>query len=219
MGDVTSIPTISQPPPVHVPGAASVHDMVCAELGARSRHANLLPSAQDPAAGRRARQLIRLLRERRAIGLRTYSTVLQVENGRDPCADGLEELADAVVYFFQAKARGVPGAAGVFEAVLTIAMHAADRWYWPASVGHPGQPEHGLLFRHYLDAVADYREHHPEQRDGQAHFNVLSVWDITIAREIEAEGRQVNPFYNDDVLPAFLTFVARRMGEEQAAAA
>lgn len=218
MGDrVDFRPSTAQPPPVHVDGADSVHDLVCAELGAASRHANLFPPHQNPQQGRRERMLIRLIRERRAVGKQTYGTVLQIDNGRDPTKDGLEEIADALLYFFQARARGVPGAAGVYEALKTIALHATERWYWPNTVGHPGAPEHGLLYRHYLDAVAEYRVYHQKEREGQAHFNVLRQWDNVLASEVA--GTDVDPFDDDNRLPAFLTHVARRMGEETADAA
>lgn len=65
-------PSTAQPPPVHVPGAASVHDL-----------------------------LIKYIKERKAFGLRKYGTPLQVDNGRDPLADALEEILDVAVYLIQ----------------------------------------------------------------------------------------------------------------------
>jgi hypothetical protein len=71
--DRTDRPTTAQPPPVHVPGAASVHDI-----------------------------LIDRIRERAAFGLRKYGTPLQLFNQRDALADALEEVLDAAVYLVQA---------------------------------------------------------------------------------------------------------------------
>lgn len=68
----TDRPSTAQPPPVHVPGAASVHDI-----------------------------LIEHIKERKAFGLRKYGTPLQVDNGRDPLADALEEILDVAVYLIQ----------------------------------------------------------------------------------------------------------------------
>lgn len=111
----TDRPSTAQPPPVHVPGAPSVHDLVIKDLN-RSR--------------RPGRALARLLRERKRFGLAKYGTVLQVEDpARDAEQDLLEELGDAVVYAYRAKAQGIEGAAEVYEALLTIAGRACVLWH------------------------------------------------------------------------------------------
>lgn len=69
----TDRPSTAQPPPVHVPGAASVHDI-----------------------------LIEHIKERKAFGLRKYGTPLQPFNQRDALADALEEVVDAAAYLAQA---------------------------------------------------------------------------------------------------------------------
>lgn len=130
MGDTTDYdhparPSTAQPPPVHVPGAASVHDLVIEDLSWRG-HSRL----------GRCRALTRLLRERKKFGLAKYGTVLQVEDPvRAPEQDLLEELGDAVVYAYRAKARGVAGADEIYEALLAITGHAAERWHRPRLPG------------------------------------------------------------------------------------
>jgi hypothetical protein len=120
MGDLADYdhpdrPSTAQPPPVHVPGARSVHDLVIADLSKGNR---------------RGRRLATLLRERRAWGLAKYGTVLQVEDpARDPTQDLVEELGDAIVYARRAKEQSVLGADVIYEGLLAIAAHAADRWY------------------------------------------------------------------------------------------
>lgn len=115
-------PSTAQPPPQHVPGAPSVHDLVIADLGCRT-----LP-------GEPVTDLLALLAERREFGLRKYGTHLQIpEPQRRPEMDLLEELGDALVYAFRARELGVPEAAQVYEQLAVIARHAAAAWY-PASL-------------------------------------------------------------------------------------
>lgn len=71
--DRTDKPSTAQPPPVHVPGAESVHELLIAHI-----------------------------MERAEFGRRKYGTPLQVGNGRDPLADALEEVLDAAAYLTQA---------------------------------------------------------------------------------------------------------------------
>jgi hypothetical protein len=51
-----------------------------------------------------------------------------------------------------------------------------------------------------------YRERYPYERRGQAAFNTLALMNSDLAEKVR--GSQLDPFYNDDVLPAFCGFVA-----------
>jgi hypothetical protein len=105
----------TQPPPVHVPGGRSVHDLVLADLDKGRR---------------RGRRLAQLIRERRAIGLAEYGTILQVEDpARDPTQDLVEEIGDAITYAKRAALQGVIGAQEMYEALLAIGGSACERWY------------------------------------------------------------------------------------------
>jgi hypothetical protein len=60
-------------------------------------------------------------------------------------------------------------------------------------------------FTDYQRQVVDYHRAHPEQRNGQAHFNVLYQMNPHLADEIR--GTVLDPFHRDDRVPAFLTVV------------
>jgi hypothetical protein len=68
----TDRPWTAQPPPVHVPGAVSVHDLVIADVTGRKN-----------------------------FGFRKHGTLLQVDNGRDSLQDTYEEILDAACYLRQ----------------------------------------------------------------------------------------------------------------------
>jgi hypothetical protein len=106
-------PSTAQPPPVHVPGGASIHDLVIAELDGR------------------APELAALLEERKRFGLEKYETVLQVEDPkRDPRMDLLEEVAgDGLVYAYRVKALGIPGGEHVYAGLLDLSVALAALWY------------------------------------------------------------------------------------------
>lgn len=74
--DRTDRPWTAQPPPVHVPGAESVQDLVIADMV-----------------------------ERKDYGLRKHGTTLQVDNGRDALRDAYEESLDLACYLRQEIAR------------------------------------------------------------------------------------------------------------------
>lgn len=57
-------------------------------------------------------------------------------------------------------------------------------------------------------AVA-YRAEHPEQRWGQALFNVLRAHDLELARELT--GTEADPFYLDERVGGFLLAVEGRI--------
>jgi hypothetical protein len=65
-----------------------------------------------------------------------------------------------------------------------------------------------MTFAELVDHMARYRAAHPEQRMGQAYFNALHEVDPDIANS--ARGSAIDPFYNDAVMPEFMTFVAVR---------
>lgn len=101
---------MSQPPPVHVPGAASVHDLVVADLDGRDGCA----------------PLVDLMLERRAVGLATYGTVLTAEEpNRSAAVDALEELADAIAYAKRGALQGVPGMGDLYAALVPLTAHFA----------------------------------------------------------------------------------------------
>lgn len=97
-----------QRPPTPTGGPA-VHDLVLADLLHRSG----------------SESLAQVIRERRALGLRRYGTVLQAGNGRDAVRDAVDEVADLVCYLRQVVAER---RAGVDR---RAAIHAADL-YWRA---------------------------------------------------------------------------------------
>jgi hypothetical protein len=69
---------------------------------------------------------------------------------------------------------------------------------------------HGLDERPgaYAYAAAKYQAEHPEQRLGQAHFNVLRTFDPEFADEIT--GTELDPFYDDGNLGPMLDALGRR---------
>lgn len=62
-----------------------------------------------------------------------------------------------------------------------------------------------MLYLQYLTYVQRYQAMHPEQRRGQAHFNVLYIGHPSIANEIR--GTEVDPFYDDSRIVDFLESV------------
>jgi len=72
-----------------------------------------------------------------------------------------------------------------------------------------------VAYMQYMRNVTDYMSHHPTQRRGQAHFNVLYVMYPHIANQVR--GCEIDPFMDDTLLPYFMDFVydaLRRMEEE-----
>jgi hypothetical protein len=61
-----------EPPPVHVEGSPSMHDLVIADMEARKQ-----------------------------FGLKKYGTILQANNGRNALKDAYEEVLDLAVYLRQ----------------------------------------------------------------------------------------------------------------------
>lgn len=70
-------------------------------------------------------------------------------------------------------------------------------------------------YEQYLRNVNDYLHHHPQQRRGQAHFNVLYIMYPHLANSVR--GTEIDPFNVDVKIPYMLDFVydaLRRMQEE-----
>lgn len=59
-----------------------------------------------------------------------------------------------------------------------------------------------ITYSDYLGFVEVYSLNHPEERTGQAHYNVFSF----LAPHL-ADKAPVDPFYDDELLPAFLLYV------------
>ena len=63
----------------------------------------------------------------------------------------------------------------------------------------------------YIAFVDGYRRQHPQQREGQAHFNVFSIVHPDLAKGMDGfEGH--NPFYDDGNLRPFLAYVRWELG-------
>lgn len=60
-------------------------------------------------------------------------------------------------------------------------------------------------FEELSDLVNEYKESHPQQRDGQALFNTLFVNFPEVAEAIRATS--VDPFYKDDRIPECYEFI------------
>ncbi len=65
-------------------------------------------------------------------------------------------------------------------------------------------------FSGYLRKVQHAKREHPEWRNGQAHFVVLTKVRMDIARALWST--DVDPFYDDDKVPAFLASVGEMWG-------
>lgn len=63
-------------------------------------------------------------------------------------------------------------------------------------------------------SVVDYRAQYPEQRQGQASFNVLRTNRRKWTDEIH--GTPLDPFYMDDRLPAFRKWLKEKFAQEYA---
>lgn len=62
----------------------------------------------------------------------------------------------------------------------------------------------------FLAELVAYQCKHPEQRTGQAHFNVLHRLHPELADEIRGD-RMLDPFHVDERIPAFREFVMARL--------
>jgi hypothetical protein len=72
------------------------------------------------------------------------------------------------------------------------------------------------LISRYLDLVDEYMRRHPEEREGQAHYNALRLEWPHLQHEIV--GTERDCFSADDRLPAFLDWVEHALAAEQRAA-
>jgi hypothetical protein len=64
----------------------------------------------------------------------------------------------------------------------------------------------------FLAELVAYQSAHPEQRAGQAHFNVLHRLHPELANEIRGD-RMLDPFHVDERVQAFREFVMARLVE------
>lgn len=118
MGDIADY-TRGEPAPVRNDNP-SIHDLVVADLA----------SSQ----GRAVTRLSEVLGERREFGLKKYGTLLQADNGRDPLADLIDELCDAVVYARQHLEESqinddlVWRAKITYEKLLDLTLNVVDTW-------------------------------------------------------------------------------------------
>lgn len=70
-------------------------------------------------------------------------------------------------------------------------------------------------YEQYLSNVRDYIKFYPEQRRGQAHFNVLYVMYPALGNSVRCT--EIDPFNDDERLTFFLDFVydaLRRMQDD-----
>lgn len=67
-------------------------------------------------------------------------------------------------------------------------------------------------FDEFQVLVFSYRLDNPAQREGQAAFNALFAVHPEIAERVRSDFR-VDPFDDDDRLPAFMAFVRRHLDE------
>lgn len=65
-----------------------------------------------------------------------------------------------------------------------------------------------MSMREYQKAVAAYRARYPEQRSGQAHYNVLATMDGHLADQVL--GTKLDPFYQDARVPEFLAWLSKQ---------
>lgn len=64
-------------------------------------------------------------------------------------------------------------------------------------------------YERYLRRVIGYHDDHPAQTEGQAAFNQLARERGDLADELR--GGNLDPFHDDERLPAFLDHLATRM--------
>jgi hypothetical protein len=62
-----------------------------------------------------------------------------------------------------------------------------------------------MSYQEYVTAVTAASDAHPSWRLGQAYFNVLADANPALADSIR--GSDLDPFYNDDVLPALVVWL------------
>lgn len=98
-----------QPPPVHIPGAPSLHDALCVRLGVLGADV-----ADD-------------VRARKEFGRGKYGTVLQLGNGRDFAVDAYQEVLDALVYCEGLAQEGDDAAPAMIATLTSVAVQLRRR--------------------------------------------------------------------------------------------
>lgn len=105
--------SVGEPPPVHVEGAPSMHDLVWTDIlriwGPTNKVAQYM---RDD------------MKARKEFGLKKYGTILQADNGRNPLKDGYAEILDLLVYAKQAMEQGKMPATVMYKEIIELAF----RW-------------------------------------------------------------------------------------------
>lgn len=65
-----------------------------------------------------------------------------------------------------------------------------------------------MTFTEFMLYAIEYDQQHHKERAGQSAFNALHNADAELANEIR--GTDLDPFYDDDVLPEFWFHLERR---------
>ena len=94
-----------QPEPIKNDGV-SIHDLVVSDLG-------------DYPAFQKLRVLIQ---ERKEVGLQTYGTILQSNNGREAEQDALEEIVDYICYLRQGIEEGKSYLKVIYQNAIELAL-------------------------------------------------------------------------------------------------
>jgi hypothetical protein len=66
-------------------------------------------------------------------------------------------------------------------------------------------------YERFCADLLTYRDQHPSQRDGQAHFNALHTFHPALAGEIRSF---CDPYYNDGRIPAFMAYVREHLDDQ-----
>lgn len=68
-------------------------------------------------------------------------------------------------------------------------------------------------FKKYLNEVVEcYDDHYPNLRWGQVYLNTLQHYQPNMVLKILNDNNELDPYYNDDVIPQFLDYVQSHWG-------
>ncbi len=71
------------------------------------------------------------------------------------------------------------------------------------------EPEYDAEYQAYLAAIRTASREHPDWRYGQAAFNTLLGFRRDLADRVD--GSRMDPFYDDNLMPAFLGWLRRAL--------